>query len=71
MNTVKDVLDRMHAELESFELALRGALKNQNIADIVASARAKLTQAMSHADAATELSHLEKASGGSDEQHGQ
>lgn len=58
MDTVKDVLDRAHAELGSFETALRGTLKNQNIADIVASARAKLAQAASHQDAATELSQL-------------
>lgn len=59
MNIVKDVLDRANAELQSFETALRGALANQNISDIIASARAKLTQAASHPDAATDLKHLE------------
>lgn len=60
MQTVKDVLERAHQELGGFETALRG-LKNQNIADIVASARAKLAQAMEHADAETELDKLEPA----------
>lgn len=78
MNTVKDVLDRSNAELQQFEVALRAAIPNQNISDIVASARAKLAQAASHADAATDLKHLEpkEPAGqngfpfGSDEKHG-
>lgn len=60
MQTVKDVLERAHGELGSFETALRATLKNQNIADVVASARAKLSQAMDHADAETLLSDLKE-----------
>lgn len=58
MNSVKDYLQEASHGLERFETALRGAVVNQNIADIVASARAKLLQAASHPDAETELSKL-------------
>lgn len=55
---VKDVLERAHADLGDFEEALRGHLKNQNLPDIIASARAKLSQAAEHADAETELDDI-------------
>lgn len=74
MNTVRDYLGRMHDELQQFEVALRGLIVNQNISDVVASARAKLAQAASHPDAETELEKLREKPAqlpfGGDEQHG-
>lgn len=60
MQQVRDVLERAHADLGSFEEALRGHLKNQNLPDIIASARAKLSQAAEHADAETELDAIKR-----------
>lgn len=59
MKTVADVLARFHAQLGELETALRGTIANQNIADVLASARRKLDQAAQHPDAATELSTLQ------------
>lgn len=59
MKTVGDLIDHARGELGQLEKAMRGAIVNQNISDIVASARAKLLQASAHPDAATELAVLE------------
>lgn len=59
MKTVADMLTAAHAGLGDLEKAMRGAIVNQNISDIVANARAKLSQAAEHPDASTELSALE------------
>lgn len=64
MRTVKDVLARMHEEMGQFEAALRGVLENHNIADVIGDARGKIGQAMSHADAETELAKLERPAEG-------
>lgn len=62
MKTVKDVLAQLHEQIGQFETALRGALENKNLADVVADARGKIGQAMEHADAETELHKLEPKS---------
>lgn len=54
---IKDALERMHGQLGEFEDALRG-LKNQNLADIVGSAKGKIAQAMQHADAEHDISTI-------------
>lgn len=58
MKTVADLLNRWNGEIGHLEADLRGALANKNIADVIASARGKLAQAASHADAAMELDAL-------------
>lgn len=60
MKTVAEYLTSAHEGLGQFEAALRGGIVNQNIADIVASARAKLAQAASHPDGEIELASLEQ-----------
>lgn len=59
MKTVGDLLTRAHAELGELEKAMRVAVVNQNISDILAAARARLAQAAAHPDAGTELDKIQ------------
>lgn len=58
MKTVADMLTNASKGLGELEDAMRAHIPNQNISDILASARRKLEQASQHADAATELESL-------------
>lgn len=59
MKTIADLAERASAELGELETRMRAAIENQNISDVLASARKKLDQVAQHPDAATELAALE------------